>query len=212
MIPSNIKLFLRPAKDKKKGHVSSIRYGEIRPHVDIDAYWDELSAEVDALRDYYVTQMTVRSAMALDDLPVELEGDEFPLKEIAEISKRDPKRLIVDCSAFPQAASNVMKTIRDSGMNLNPQQDGLRIYVPIPKVTKEHREKMAKGVRQKFIESKEGLRKIQNRLVTSIPDTEGLTKDQVLNLKELAQMMNQHFVAEAEKIMTAKQKEVKGEK
>jgi ribosome recycling factor len=27
-----------------------------------------------------------------------------------------------------------MSAIREAGMNLNPQQDGLRIFVPIPKV------------------------------------------------------------------------------
>ena len=73
-------------------------------------------------------------------LQVELEGDLFPLKELADISKKDPKRLILDCSSFPTAASNIVKAIRDSGMNLNPQQEGTRIFVPIPKVTKEYRQ------------------------------------------------------------------------
>ena len=50
------------------------------------------------------------------------------------VSKKDPKRLVIDASAFPQAAANIMAAIREAGMNLNPQQDGLRIYVPIPKV------------------------------------------------------------------------------
>ena len=46
-----------------------------------------------------------------------------------------------------------MKTLQGSGMNLNPQQDGLRIYVPIPKVTKEYREKLVKGRAGKIINS-----------------------------------------------------------
>jgi len=57
---------------------------------------------------------------------VELEGDKFPLNEVASIGKRDPKRLIVDCSAFPQATKSIMEAIRNSGMNLNPQQEGTR--------------------------------------------------------------------------------------
>ena len=51
------------------------------------------------------------------------------------MSKKDPKRLVIDASSFPQAAANIMTAIREAGMNLNPQQDGLRIYVPIPKVS-----------------------------------------------------------------------------
>jgi ribosome recycling factor len=91
-----------------------------------------------------------RSATAVDDLPVDLEGDTFPLREVASISKKDPKRVIIDCATFPQATKSIMTAILKSGMNLNPQQDGIRIYVPIPKVTKEYREQLAKGAKTRF--------------------------------------------------------------
>ena len=38
-----------------------------------------------------------------------------------------------------------------------------RIYVPIPKVTREHRERLAKGAKTKLTETKEKLRKVQNK-------------------------------------------------
>jgi ribosome recycling factor len=41
--------------------------------------------------------------------------------------------LIIDASSFPQAAGSIMTAIREAGLNLNPQQDGLKIFVPIPK-------------------------------------------------------------------------------
>ena len=82
-----------------------------------------------------------RSANALDELEIELEGDKFPLKEVASISKRDPKRVVIDSSTFPQATVSIMQTLRASTLNLNPQQEGTRIYVAIPKVTRETREK-----------------------------------------------------------------------
>lgn len=147
---------------------------------------------------------------ALDNLPVELEGDTFPLSEVADISKKDPKRLIVDCSSFPQAASTIVKAIVNSGLNLNPQQDGLRIYVPIPKVTKEHREKLAKGVKAKCMECQNALKKRQNALVSELSDTKKGTKDQVLALKQIVQAICQHFGREADQMMVAKQKEVLG--
>ena len=46
-----------------------------------------------------------RSSSALDELPIALEGDTYPLRELAEISKKDPKRLIIDTSAFPQVSA-----------------------------------------------------------------------------------------------------------
>ncbi len=38
-----------------------------------------------------------------------------------------------------------------------------RIYVPIPKVTREHRERLAKGVKAKLNETKDNLRRVQNK-------------------------------------------------
>ena len=87
------------------------------------------------------------------------------MNEIASLSKKDPKKVIIDASAFPQAATNIMTAIRDSGMNLNPQQEGLTIYVPIPKVTKEFREKLAAGAKKKLTESKDSFRKVQNKYI-----------------------------------------------
>ena len=105
-----------------------------------------------------------------DEVSVHFEGDNYPLKEIASISKKDPKKVVIDASAFPQASVNIMKALRDSGMNLNPQQDGLTIFVPIPKVTKEFREKLAAGSRKKMNECKEDLRiAAENRVQQNTP-------------------------------------------
>ena len=38
-----------------------------------------------------------------------------------------------------------------------------RIYVPIPKVTKEHRERLAKGAKTKLAETKDRMKNLQNK-------------------------------------------------
>jgi ribosome recycling factor len=66
-----------------------------------------------------------------------------------------------------------MKVLREnSGLNLNPQQEGTRIYVPIPKVTREHREKLAKGAKQKCNETKDLLRKVQSKKSSKLGEIE----------------------------------------
>jgi hypothetical protein len=134
---------------KGASHSVALKYHEVIKIVDGEALWSELEQTNEKLKSYYINQLTVRSSTSLDDLQVELEGDSYPLNELAAISKKDPTRLIIDMSSFPQASTNVMAAIRGSGMNLNPQQDGLKIAVPIPKVTKEFREKLVMGARKK---------------------------------------------------------------
>ena len=46
------------------------------------------------LLDFYISLFCVRSSTSLDELEIELEGDIFPLNELAAISKKDPKRFV----------------------------------------------------------------------------------------------------------------------
>ena len=144
---------------------------------------------------------------------MDLEGDKFPLKEIATISKRDPKRLIIDSSTFPQATVTIMQTLRSSSLNLNPQQEGTRIYVAIPRVTRERREELAKSAKIKLNQTKDELRHLQNKYVKRINDlelagTSHIPKDHFIEVKKIVVAMEQHFVQEAEADTQKKQSDL----
>ena len=64
---------------------------------------------------------------------MQLEGDEYPLNEVAQVSRKSPQVVLINAAAFPQALPGIMTAIRAAGMNLNPQQEGTTIIVPIPK-------------------------------------------------------------------------------
>lgn len=66
-------------------------------------------------------------------MPIEFEGETYTLQEIAQIGRKGPQLLVVNLSGFPQALKNVLKAIHDSGMGLNPQQDGTTLFIPVPK-------------------------------------------------------------------------------
>lgn len=55
--------------------------------------------------------------------------------------------VIVNMSSNPQYVSHVRDCLAKSSMNLNPRIDGTTIYIETPKVTIEHREKMAKSAK-----------------------------------------------------------------
>lgn len=196
-----------------KGSTSILSYQEIMEVVDGEKLWEDLDKVVEDLKDNYIQQFNVRSSTSLDQLPVELEGDSYPLNELAAISKKDPKRLIIDVSSFPQAAQNVMKSIRDSGLNLNPQQDGLRIFVPIPKVTKEFREKLSAGARKKLIDCKDDLRKVQNRYTKFVGEaelSEKVTKDNARGSSDVIKLVTNDFIAKADQLFVTKSKDILG--
>jgi len=202
-----------PGKKPSKGSAPLMKYNEFVDVVKGESLWQELHGAVERLKLIFMHQLTVRSSTSLDELPVLLEGDLYPLNELAAISKKDPKKLIIDASAFPQAAPNIMDAIRKSGMNLNPQQDGLTIFVPIPKVTKEFREKLAAGARKKLNECKDELRSIQNKFIKKVGESElsdEVSKDDARAAVALIKIITDHFISSADQILVTKTKEILG--
>ncbi len=79
------------------------------------------------------------------EVTVSAYGAPAPLPQLAQVSVRDPRALIVN--VFDSSvASQVEKAIRASGLNLNPAMDATsgRIVVPVPKPSRETREAMQK--------------------------------------------------------------------
>ena len=202
-----------PGKKSVKGSLPGMKYHEFVEVINGESLWKELQAAVDNLKSSYLHQLNVRSSTSLDELPVMLEGDKYPLNELAAISKKDPKKLIIDASAFPEAAPNIMTSIRESGMNLNPQQDGLTIFVPIPKVTKEFREKLAGGARKKLNECKDELRSIQNKYAKIVSERElsdEVSKDDARAAVSVIKGITDNFITTGDQLLIAKTNEILG--
>lgn len=205
----------KAGKVKSKGdHLTTVSFHEAKALIDVDIFWKELEGICNEQKEFFINNLTLRSATALDDLPIEFEGDIFPLRELADISKKDPKRLIIDTSAFPQSTVNIMAVLRsNSGLNLNPQQEGTRIYVPIPKVTREHREKLSKAAKQKCNETKDKLRKLQSKKLSQLGEIElsgkiHAPKNNFLAVHDIMVAMTDHFAMEADTMAHKKQKDL----
>ncbi|XP_027228567.2 ribosome-recycling factor, mitochondrial [Penaeus vannamei] len=197
----------KKGKGKQKVHLSDREMEEV---VNVEQMRNQYAQTLENLKQEYIKNLSLRTAVgSIETLPVELEGDEYPLNEIAQISRKSPQMLLINAAAFPQALPGIIGAIKQSGMNLNPQQEGTTIYVPIPKVTKEHRENLAKSAKTLCNRCKEQLRDIQNRFIRKAKSKDGevsedLLHDVQIKIREIAES----YMQEAEKMMTAKQKEL----
>nr|XP_053646045.1 ribosome-recycling factor, mitochondrial-like [Cherax quadricarinatus]XP_053646046.1 ribosome-recycling factor, mitochondrial-like [Cherax quadricarinatus] len=195
-------------KDKKaKVHLSDSELSEL---VNVTKMKEEFSDIVENLKQEYIKNLSLRtSAGSIENLLVKLEGDEYPLNEVAQISRKSSHTLVINASAFPQALVGMMTALRESGMNLNPQQEGTTIYVALPKITKEHRENLAKNAKTLFNRCKDHLRDSQNQYVRKVKRkedqaSEDLVHDAQLKIREIADT----YLQEAETMMIHKQKEL----
>uniref|UniRef100_A0A161MHB4 Ribosome-recycling factor, mitochondrial n=1 Tax=Triatoma infestans TaxID=30076 RepID=A0A161MHB4_TRIIF len=97
-----------------------------------------------------------------------MDGKKYPLIELGQIVRKNPKVITINMVAFPQALPATLKALSESGMNLNPQQEGTTLYVPVPKVTREHRENLSKNAKAHFIKCRDGIRDVQNKFLKTI--------------------------------------------
>ncbi|XP_045620355.1 ribosome-recycling factor, mitochondrial [Procambarus clarkii] len=198
----------KKGKDKKiQVHLSDSELSEV---VNVTHMREEFSGIVEKLKEDYIKNLSLRTSVgSIENALVKLEGDEYPLNEIAQISRKSSHLLVINAAAFPQALTGIMTALRESGMNLNPQQEGTTIYVALPKVTKEHRENLAKNAKTLYNRCKDHLRDSQNQYVRKSKKKEGQMPDDLvhnaqLKIREIAES----YMQEAEKMMMAKQKEL----
>ncbi|XP_052670638.1 ribosome-recycling factor, mitochondrial [Harpia harpyja] len=173
---------------------------------------EDMQAVVEALKEDFSRNLSVRTSPgALDHIIVMTKDGKFPLNQLGQISQKSPQIIIVNMTNFPESTAAATKAIRESGMNLNPEVDGTIIRVPIPKVTREHRESLAKLAKQSTNKSKEALRKVRSKSINQVKKFKSkVSEDTIWLLEKQIQQMADSAVAEMDKLLAAKTKELLG--
>lgn len=202
-------------KDRKKekgvGKVV-INENEMAQLVNVDSLKKQMESPINLMKESFIKNLSLRSsAGSIESLVVTLDGEEHMLQELAQISRKNPKTVILNMATFPQAIPEVLKSIQNSGLNLNPQQEGTTVFLPIPKVTKEHRENLSKNAKQLFIKCRDSIKDVQNKTIKSLKRKDGVSEDLVRNIENQLKALGDKYISEAEKILESKQKELLGD-
>ena len=99
---------------------------------------------VETLRREYSGLRTGRAHPGLlEPVRVLAYGTEMPLNQVGTVGTPEPRMLTVQVWD-KSMVSAVERAIRDSGLGLNPSSDGMLVRVPIPQLTTERRNELAK--------------------------------------------------------------------
>src|SRR6201985_986320 len=79
----------------------------------------------------------------LEPVKVMAYGSEMPLNQVGTVGAPEPRMLTVQVWDKSMVTS-VEKAIREAGLGLNPAADGMMVRVPIPQLTTERRNELAK--------------------------------------------------------------------
>ncbi|PPR76973.1 MAG: Ribosome-recycling factor [Alphaproteobacteria bacterium MarineAlpha2_Bin1] len=83
------------------------------------------------------------STKILETIKVNSYGSDMPIDQIGTVSVQDSRLLTVQVWDKTQI-QNVEKSIRESGLGLNPNVDGQLIRIPIPELNEERRTELTK--------------------------------------------------------------------
>jgi ribosome recycling factor len=157
---------------------------------------------------------TIRTGRAspalLERVMVQYYGQPTPLNQLAVISAPEPTLLVVR-PYDPGSLEEIERGILKSDVGLTPSNDGRIIRLPIPRLTEERRQELAKMVRQRVEEGRVALRNIRRDTLEDLREFENeklLSEDEFYRGKEKLQDLIDHYSEQMEEISTRKQREI----
>ena len=206
-------------KGKNAGGVQSKAAKRVLSDADLSASsndWNVLKTQYDKLlvelRELYAKQIQLRtSSLAFEELSVSLPPNNkaHQLKELTQIIQKSPQMFMIDLARHAQYIPNVLEAIQKSGLNINPQQDGTTLYLPTPKVTREHREELAKNAKKLADQIVVKMRDAYSKAHRNLKKQEKtMSRDLMVDLDANLKHRLDGYISQVEKIRTEKQKEL----
>lgn len=149
------------------------------------------------------------STAMLDRVEAEYYGAMTPVNQLGSISTPDSRTLIIQ-PWDKTALALIEKAILKSDLGLTPANDGSIIRLNIPPLTQERRADLAKHTKKFGEEAKVAIRNIRRDANDDIKKKEKgeISEDESRRHQEDVQKMTDRYVAEVDKILLAKEKEI----
>lgn len=201
-------------KKKEKGKNATkvqINENQLREIINLDSLNTQMDKTLETMKDEFVKNLSLRSTTgSIETLKISIDGKDHELQEIAQIVRKNPKTIVINMISFPQVIPTVLTALEKSGMNLNPQQDGTTIFIPVPKVTKEHRENLSKNAKILFLKCKDGIKDVQNNQIKKLKRMTEISTDENHSIQSQVTAIADKYITQAEKLLEAKQSELIG--
>ncbi|XP_063793003.1 ribosome-recycling factor, mitochondrial [Pseudophryne corroboree] len=203
----------KSSKGKSKGQAKArvnINAALVEDIINLKDVEQDMSNILDSLKEDFNKNLTIRTSPgAFDHIIVKTKDGKFPLSHLGQVTLKSPRLFVINMASFPESADAVVNALRQSQMNLNPELDGTLIHVPVPPVTREHRENLIKVAKQLTNKAKDSLRKIRSTAVVEIKKfKDTVSEDTIKLLEKQIQQMTDDAAAALDKQLASKTKEL----
>ena len=170
-----------------------------------------MQKSVESLEHAFAKIRTGRASPAiLDSIMVSYYGSDTPLRQVANVTVEDSRTLAL--TVFDKSMIQaVEKAIMTSDLGLNPATACTTIRVPMPALTEETRKGYTKQARQEAENARVAVRNIRRDALAQLKDLvkeKEISEDEERRAADEVQKLTDKFVAEVEKALEGKEKDL----
>ncbi len=178
---------------------------------EIKVFEDKMIKSLDALvADFATIRAGRANPHILDKIRVDYYGTPTPLQQVANVSVPEARMIQIQ----PWEASlvrDIEKAILTSDLGLTPTNDGKTIRLVFPELTEDRRKELVKDIKKKGENAKVAIRNIRRDANDSIKKNSkenDISEDEVKNLESDIQKLTDKYIAEIDKTVDNKTKEI----
>jgi ribosome recycling factor len=170
-----------------------------------------MDASLETVRRELTTMRTGRASLSmLDNIRVDYYGTPTPVNQVGNMSIPDPTVIQIqpwDPSTLPL----IEKALRGSDLDLNPQNDGKLIRIPIPQLNEERRKTLVKAAHKYAEEGRVAIRNVRrdvnDHLKKLLKSSEVSEDDEKRAVADVQKLTDQH-IAQIDEILKKKEVEI----
>lgn len=179
---------------------------------DLNELEKRMHGAMDALKKEFGGLRTGRASVnLLDPVMVEAYGQRMALNQVGTVSAPEPRLLTV--SVWDKGlVTPTAKAIREAGLGLNPSPDGQMIRIPIPELTTERRNELAKLAHKYAEQGKVAVRNIRRDGMEAPKKAEKdrkISEDEHRQKSDEVQKLTDRYVKQVDEVLANKEKEIK---
>jgi ribosome recycling factor len=171
-----------------------------------------MQGAMDALKKDFAGLRTGRASVnLLDPVMVEAYGQRMPINQVGTVSAPEPRLLSVNVWD-KGLVTPTAKAIRDAGLGLNPQPDGQLIRIPLPELTADRRNELAKLAHKYAEQHKVAVRNVRRDGMEALKKAEKdhkISQDDHRQKSDEVQKLTDRYVKQVDDSLAHKEKEIK---
>ena len=145
----------------------------------------------------------------LDGILVEYYGNPTPINQVASVNSQDARTLVIK-PWEKTIVGEIERSIINSDLGLNPQNDGELIRINIPVLTEERRIELVKQARHEAENGKVSIRNVRKEANDHLKQLlkEHVSEDAVRHAEDQVQKLTDDFVSKIDDVLAKKEKDI----